>query len=349
MLRLENEPFCDWISIHQRYPHGVPVVHGGYTDSYAADDAHEYTCVRGLPHEGSHSTSVLVRSDGHTVTVSGNVGRLDREDNLFGYSVADCVQRASELAVSYGLPSFTAGRPERSPNRDGLMQTRYTGAWFTRLDLTANFAAGSPGLAKRTIGSLSSWSRRRMVKGMSAGESVYWSNSREFLKVYVKHAEMVAHKSESRWMPWVKDQGIVRVEMELKRRALIDLDCRWLGEMGALIDSDGGWLGEMEMGKLYRIFAERVGELSRVNSALDVDLLESVPSRSRIYLDAWSRGADVRAICSDGTFRRHRTILRKHGVDIASPRNLHHLPIKIEPIVLRAAVAPPGYWLRAVA
>ena len=109
----------------------------------------EYTVSRRIEHEGSYDTKVSVRCDGRRVELSGNVGRFGRTDNLFGVKVLETVEIANTILAAVGLPPFTDFERSTWLSRSDTYQTR--SAVITRVDLTANFAAGSRDAAFRVL------------------------------------------------------------------------------------------------------------------------------------------------------------------------------------------------------
>lgn len=77
---------------------------------------------------------VEVRCDGHQVEFSGNISRYGRQDNLFGFTFADSIERINELLKSLGLPPFTAGKLYKFADSGWT----WTGARVSRIDITCN-------------------------------------------------------------------------------------------------------------------------------------------------------------------------------------------------------------------
>jgi len=64
----------------------------------------------------------------------------------------------------------------------------------------------------------------RVKKGVGGDSSVWWSNTRYMIKFYIKADEMLAHGcGEGKAYEYAVQHGIVRMELELKRRELSDL------------------------------------------------------------------------------------------------------------------------------
>jgi len=152
------------------------------------------------------------------------------------------------------------------------------------------------------------------------------------VKVYNKAAEMVSRGGFEKNHPlvvWCRDNGIVRIEVELKRRLLDDLKMTKLES----IDDE----------KLSRVFDEQTAFLSRFDSSDEPDILASIPARSRAYAAAWLAGQDLHQFVSRATLFRHARVLRSHGLDILQQRNVERFPTKVRVIELEQVEAPEWY------
>ena len=132
-----------------------------------------------------------------------------------------------------------------------------------------------------------------MKKGRAGDESFWWSNTRHMIKAYIKHIEMEKHgmKTDEPVDEWCRDNGIVRVEVELKRRML---QSEGLDKLENLSDE-----------KIQQIFASETEIFRRVDRNDEPDILNSIPSRYRVTAAAWLAGEDLRTIMSNGTLYRH--------------------------------------------
>lgn len=155
------------------------------------------------------------------------------------------------------------------------------------------------------------------------------------LKAYRKGAEMKAHGMDDELVQWATDQGIVRVELELKRRELQE---RGLRDIGNITQE-----------KLEAIFEEHLEPFRRVDSSDEPDILASIPARSRAYAAAWLTGSDVRLLCSERTLYRHAKVLREYGLDILETRNIERFPVKVRVIDLVPCTVPDWYLKRVAA
>lgn len=154
------------------------------------------------------------------------------------------------------------------------------------------------------------------------------------LKAYRKGAEMKAHGVDDELVQWATDQGIVRVELELKRRELQE---RGLRDIGNITQE-----------KLEAIFEDHLEPFRRVDSSDEPDILAAIPARSRAYAAAWLAGQDVRLLCSSATLYRHAKVLREYGLDILESRNIERFPVKVRVIDL-VPVSVPEWYLKRMA
>lgn len=155
------------------------------------------------------------------------------------------------------------------------------------------------------------------------------------LKAYRKGAEMRKHGGDADLIDYADSQGIVRVEVELKKRELSELG---LSHLGSISDE-----------KLRQIFDDHVEPFRRVDSSEEPDILASIPSRSRAYAAAWLAGQDCRLLCSQATLYRHAKVLRDYGLDILETRNIERFPVKVRVIDLQPLSVPDWYLERLVA
>ena len=331
--------FVDWFTAGQRHSQGgLPALVGGVSSRF--DSEGNCTFERGIPARvaGSYESSVGILCDGAFVGLSGNVGRFGRADNLFNLGWDATRQKSVGMLGLANLPRFGDGAPrpvgwgERPEDgRDWAGR----GATVARLDVTCNFAAGSDAQARAVIRWLAGQSVKRAKRGYSGDESVWWSNSRIMLKAYRKGAEMKAHGMDGELVDWAMDRGIVRVELELKRRELQERGLRDIGQI--------------TQAKLEAVFHEHMEPFKRVDSSDEPDVLVAIPARSRAYAAAWLAGQDVRLLCSTATLYRHAKVLRGYGLDILECRNVERFPIKVRVIDLVPLEVPDWYVERASA
>ena len=170
-----------------------------------------------------------------------------------------------------------------------------------------------------------------MKRGIIGDESVWWSNSRHMLKAYIKGAEMRRHgaSADDEVAKYCDEQGIVRVEVELKRRTLREME---LSEFEDISDV-----------RLAEAFKEQTEIFRRVDRTDEPDILASIPQRYRMTAAAWLAGQDVRGHLTNGAFYRHAKVLRQYGIDIVQARNIEQFPTKVRIVDLQPLSMPDWY------
>lgn len=376
--------FIDRITISQKYPGilneetgelmaSIPVVDDGVvgkvlTQEDGSQDVEWYThCKR--KHEGSFDSLVIIRSDGHLVELEGNIGRLNRPDNLFNLDYLQTLQACNTFAQSYGLPGFSTGEVVEIANPcqydiDHNNLTMWTGASVSNMHLTENYITGNQANAEAFLTWLSTQSLPRVSKnhysnetptgntkkGHSGVTTVTWGRggSRFYLKAYNKAAEMIAHaKNHGLTIEQVKaspvyqfclEHGVVRFELECGRLLLRDNQLRYIGD------------AIMHPEKIQALFDSYVDPLiSRVRedvTAVDLEALD-IPVGAKLAAECWLRGGDPRRQYKNRmTFSRHRNLLKQYGFDISEPLNKEQKFSSVFKVVelTKLDTAPAWYW-----
>ncbi|SET65066.1 phage/plasmid replication protein, gene II/X family [Nitrosomonas marina] len=327
---MSNEIFIDWVTISQLHTghEPFPIYTGGVNVDYDATGVARFERVRAANFRGSHETAIRIKSDGRHISLSGNIGRFSRKDNLFNCNWHQTLNKCNRILLGKGLPAFTTGKTGLADHQKDTFSAR-----VSRIDLTANFATGSESQARNLIRWLASRSVSRMKKGRAGDESVWWVNTRHMLKAYIKHIEMLKHgcSEDDPVYQWCKQQGVVRVEIELKRRLLNDLD---MVEIGSISDE-----------KLIRVFHDQTEIFNAVDRSDEPDILDQIPPKSRVHAAAWMAGQDLKQLLPNGTFYRHARILREYGIDITEPRNIETFPVKVRIVEMQPISMPDWYSL----
>ncbi|WP_110382490.1 phage/plasmid replication domain-containing protein [Nitrosomonas ureae] len=327
---MANEIFIDWLTISQLHTNAepFPIYTGGINVDYDPHGNARFERVRPARFTGSHETRISIKSDGRHISLSGNVGRFSRQDNLFNATWDKTLAKCNRILLARALPAFNAGKTGLT-----IGQSDAPSARVSRIDLTANFATGSESQARSLIRWLGSRSVSRMKKGRAGDESVWWVNSRHMLKAYIKHIEMLKHgcAEDDPVYLWCKEQGVVRVEIELKRRLLNDLD---MIEISKITDE-----------RLIQVFHEQTEVFNAVDRSDEPDILDSIPSKSRIYAAAWMAGQDLSSMAHRATLFRHAKVLREYGIDIMEPRNIEAFPVKVRIVEMKPLSMPDWYSL----
>lgn len=334
--------FCDWLSIYQVHPNGgLPIIVDGLVRFMDADGVIKLDIAQKLVHKGSFETSLRLRCDGFRVTLEGNIGRFNRPDNVFGYSVIDCVRLANRVLGTFGLPPFTDPKPMPLNGPQGIDKGfQAVGAIITRIDLTRNYQTGSAAKAPQVIRYLQGFRsgkfepRPYRTTGVSWGEGSKWF----YAKVYDKAADYIRHRSEASMLhdpgvyAWLLNNGVVRHEITLKSR--------WLKQKGLWRFSL--WDSAMQS-KVYAMFGDVIADSAHVDQYLEI------PGREGELAIAWRDGADLRTRLSQGTYYKYKNRLLKYGIDISIPANITRLNTRLEIIRLEPCSPPSWYVLPRVA
>lgn len=324
--------FIDWITVAQDHPQGgLPIIQRGLSAHF---DRYGNCIIERVKPEtvsGSFETGVRVSCDGYRVYLTGNVGRLGRSDNLFNHGWEGTKGCLDRICARADLPPFRAA--QGLPFSPG--EERISGARIYRLDVTGNFACGSDGQARALIRWIAARSVARVKKGSAGDESVWWANTRRMFKAYVKAAEMRSHGvSEQDWLyRWTLDQGVARVEVELKRRLLEELG---LNDFGAVTDA-----------RLAEVFASETELLRSVDRSDEPDILAALPKRSRAIAAAWLAGVDPKTFVGRSQLYVHARVLRGYGIDLFAERsNVKNFPVRVRVIDFEPMRVPDWYDLK---
>lgn len=374
--------FIDWIDLRQShaYTHsmrqtgtpyvGHPEYHGGVRASGDAIDvqtedgkifyilgshADSKRGFKTLPgrREGSHSTSVLLHSDGRMCRISGNVGRLDRPDNIWNYGITETVQLCNIEAASKGLPIFTAGQQQLRESiseddmRKGVSPWKWTGAYLNELHVTQNWYAGSDALAIETMRDMQGRRLARVSKSAFGCESVSFGMPNKKgqrlhrgVVAYRKGPEMLAHAKGDEAKKRIKQSPEYQLAMDT---GLVRVECKF----GALYlrGKNLRYLGDIDMAKLIALYNAETAPLLLARPDNTIRLISDMPGKLRMSALSWIDGRDCRSLLSLSTFKRHRKALLAYGLDISEPRKVDGRP-NAEDALQRLLDALPQHSLR---
>ena len=109
---MANEIFIDWLTISQLHTESepFPIYTGGINVDYDPLGNARFERVRAANFSGSHETSLRIKSDGRHISLSGNVGRFSRKDNLFNCGWQETLRKCNRILLARSLPAFNAGK-----------------------------------------------------------------------------------------------------------------------------------------------------------------------------------------------------------------------------------------------
>lgn len=325
---------CDWLSIYQdHYGIQLPQINNGRVFSVDANGEIEWTTERQFEHVGSYDTKIRIKCDGSRIKLDGNIGRFGRTDNVFGYSVYQCIELANAVLRRFDLPPFTV--PKFNASSGELMD----GAILTRIDLTQNYATGSHRKAVKLVHYLAGHDSGRRASVKQYGDNgVTWNEGSKYQssKLYIKAESLGPHAPEH-LAQWVREQGLVRHEITLKARFLRQQKLRHISDWQAY---ENGKAVNMD-----NIIYNRFSDVLTRGQAVDVKL-EDIPKTLGHVALAWRAGKDVWGDenYAKVTRRLWRRKLLAYGIDIKQPMRIHTLATRMEIIKLQPAAAPAWYW-----
>ncbi|MDR2838391.1 MAG: hypothetical protein LBV49_07505 [Azonexus sp.] len=313
-------------------------------------------------HEGSHSTRVLLWSDGNNVRISGNVGRIDRPDNVWNYNFAETITLANCIARANKLPDFTPGQNflretiSEDDKRKGVSPWMWSGAHVNELHITRNYMAGSDLLAIESMRDMRGRRLARVSKAAYGDETISFGMPQKkgqrlhrAIVVYRKGPEMLAHARGDEAKAAIKasaeyqfamDFGLIRVELKCGADYLRGKNLRYLGDI--------------DMSKLIALYNAETAPLLLARADNTVRLVDAMPRKLRMTALSWIDGRDMRGLMAPATFKRHRKALLEYGLDITEPRNdgrstaeeiLQQMLDSLPQHQLRPVAAPEWYGL----
>ena len=363
--------FYDWLTIYQDFDFRLPFLGDRYeiiVDTVTSEELG--TKCASFKHEGSFSTSIQIRISGNRLTVSGNPSRINRLDNLYGFTkLDDCVSVYNRILSDLGLPTFTKCTRifHLTSHDENKTITSSDGAIITEIHVTSNRAVGTDN-ADDYLKALSTQRYRNSIGNLYAnGKTVDWKSKKGnaaliYPSVYNKANELELHhlgkaarnfgkeSTEYLYLKQVIDfceqNGVVRFEQKLKSAYLRREGLRYWG----LLD-------EKKFAALHDDFL-RIDEKLQVES-MDIEGISERLIRKDICLN--TRSANTTAFYAiqwmsgqkfDSTktqVRTHRARLRKIGIDIFNPCDLS----RFSPVYVRKARAvtvqelPIPTWYRS--
>lgn len=258
------------------------------------------------------------------------------------------------ILAEHGLPPFSAGESFYRQKSGEDSQKQWTGCRIRRIDLTQNYATGSPEAAHAFL----RWLAGQKMKLLKTGhygdyDTVDFGrgSTRKYFKVYAKAAELLKHskakqdvstfekaarlESIEKIAEYARASGIVRAELTLKSNALLDLNCQYLGSLDM---------------KVIEAEFNACAIFTRANAPIDE--LEHLPRETLAAYRMWQAGDDVKTKIKKSQLYVHRKRLLSHGIDILIPSNVVRFtrPLAsspVSPYPSRLVQPPPVRHLRA--
>ena len=303
-------------------------------------------------HKASHSTSVGIRIRQGRIEVNGNPSRINRLDNLFGYTTIDqCVFVFNSILSEYQLPPFTkATKLNHLQSKDGKHSKQVTdGAVIQEIHLTTNRSIGE-GNTHSYLKAISNQKYRNSMPNLhSNGCSVDWRSKLGkatliYPTIYDKANELTVHLipkikreygSQSKEFKYVKklhqyctEQGVIRFEQKLKSEYLRrhKLNHYGLINFEALKKLHQEFLDIDKRLKVNNMKLENISE-QLINEGICKSTLSANCTAGYAY--QWMHGSKMDL--SKKQVQTHRARLRKIGIDIGLPCDL----TRFSPVVVK--------------
>lgn len=361
--------FIDKLNVQQTHPNGgLPLVGKElcWRMDAATGEASEPTPTP-FRLEGSYSSIITVRCDGHRVSVEGNPSRWQRMDNLFGFtSIDECIAVYNKILKQCGLPPFTKSTKVffRQSNEGKHAQMETNGAVIKHIDFTRNLSVGE-GNEEAYLRALSSQTIGRGKVGYlyPNQQTVDWNKGSTYRydKVYIKAYDLEKHK-DARVSPRTNPQDIDYYDL------LID-HCKANGVIREEHSFKRPFLRRKNL-CFYGLVTERdfmpfLEDLEKAMKRLDVTHTEyetlsdqliaegvcksrqSANSTQCVYLQ-WLHGQTLKR---NTQYYVHRARLLQIGIDIGVKFDVTRLPIQIrrqEVIDVKPLAVPDWYQMPAV-
>jgi hypothetical protein len=375
--------FYDWLACYQDYEYDLPIVSpSGYAFvDFTAPEGDQYKTPRQnkLMHEGSYSTTILVHVRGRRVYMSGNPSRYNRLDNLFGLDTIDkCLAVYNGILDSLGLPSFTKCKnlgfiELQQHNGSVKMQPVVDGCVITTLHITTNIAVGGGTCIDtyiRAVSGLSYLNRRGRLH--PDGKTADWlskqGNARElYPSIYDKAYEMEngkgctlslvkrrygEHSEEYQYyfalFQYCKAAGVARFEQKLNSPYLKKHNLQYYGlsDYSILPKIHGEFL---ILDEKLKVSDMNINTITETLIKEGVCLNTKAANITTLYAINWMNGQKFDL--SKSQVKTHRARLRKIGIDIATPCNLHTFsPVVVREVteINKTPLTPPSFYKHPV-
>lgn len=389
--------FCDWVTMSQRHPALVnsPNKTGGLflvlnnsgelLYDYRPGDGKDKTdfllsspkedlqsiAYKYFQCEGSFDSRVFIRAIDGRVDLHGNIGKYGRPDNLFGYTLEECIEIANKLLLENDLPPFTGGTfIEPYFDNDDNLVSGWTGATFSRIDLTTNISFGHSDDVREYLTWLGTQHVSRMrnyvhpdgntveIGHNDSGKSKYiqmvaYNKAVEFQKHSEKHLKKMVRRYKKglieldldytndyyeKLQNYMSEMGVARLELRLKRDYLHQHeDIRYLGAL------------QKDFSQLNDIFIDRWATATRDFVMKEINQMST--KEKEIYAQ-YLAGVDLSlSYPKKTTFYRKRNLLLPYGIDISIPYRGETTAPKISSmrsLKVRALPVPDFYYLPQV-
>lgn len=337
--------FYDWLTIYQDFDFRLPIMGDRAFLNIDTITGEQLAITQpSIQHEGSFSTSVQIRISGNRLTVSGNPSRINRLENLFGFSTLDqCVAVYNKILIGLGLPVFTkCTKVWLGQGKDGTKSIVHCdGAVFTEVHLTTNRAVGEGneddylrGLSMlpyrnsiprlHTNGKTCDWLTKKGKGGSLIYPSVYNKSFELTLHALSKLKKHFSEESiERRYLisviDYCKKNGVVRFEQKIKSAFLRRES---MNHYGLFDESRFKLIHEdfLNLDKKLQVEAMNFETITTRLIRENICTNTKAANYTTMYAFQWMHGSNFDLGKSE--VKKHRARLRKIGIDIALPCDL---------------------------
>lgn len=317
-----------------------------------------------IKHEGSYSSSLMIRCNGTRVSVTGNPSRWHRSENLFGFtSIDDCVRVYNQILAQHGLPPFTKCTKWwfLDAKEEGSKHSIFSdGAIIDHIDFTRNFSVG----AGAEVPFLRGLSGQAWGKGKKSTPYLYPNcmtvdchkgSTLRYSKVYVKSHDLITHKNKrlkdasdqeikyyERVIDWCQSNGVLREEHSFKGKWLRRKRFCFYGmtskqDFAPYLKDVENAIERLEvMNTDYETISDQLLEKGIVKSRQSANSTQAVAFK-------WLYGMPIP---KNAQYYVHRPRLLSLGIDISLPHDVTRMPLRIrsnELIDIKVLDAPSWY------
>lgn len=300
----------DWVTAVLPCTHDSSKLSAGLVASISATGDIEWTVQKALSVEGSHSTTIQIRSlTDKTIQISGNPAKWLQGHNIFGTD--DLVYLVNkfftELLLKNGLELGL------SPDCFQLERICLGAYQLLRVDINHSWLLDSRSSVLAWLRAAGNCARlKRRGAGQYASETLYFGKSsrRWAVKCYSK-----GHEINAKGHKLPKELQIPEL-LDFAEKALrIELVIRSMGLKYLNLDTAKDWSKDLPKMLLFQLVLDDL-ELSD-NMPLPDEMLRIIPLRQRHIYVLWKDGEDLRAMLSKSAFYRWRKLMLEHGIDIS--------------------------------
>ena len=364
----------DWLKVHQEYDYDLPQVVDIVIETICARTGQRLSTRQPqFKHDGSFSTSIHIKVEGRKLTVDGNPSRIDRLDNLFGYTnVEQCIAVYNRILAEYRLPPLTKCTTWaiRSVEEDKSVRSSVVsnGVCIDRIDLTTNRTVGRGNV----LSYLRALSTQRIGYSIghlySNGRTVDWKSAKGNVRLQYRKAYDKAFEILDKLLPKVKkllgegslefkyvqqvydyclDSGVVRMEQELKQEFLIKNQLHF---WGLFDETKYQKLHDEFLASDSRLQVTAMEHQSIADKLLADGIVNSVQSANSTasYAYKWMSGHTFDLQKSQ--VKKVRAWLRKIGIDIANPADASRHPAmfvkRCEEVITSDVLNIPSWYKR---